>query len=412
MLMKKTFLPSLLVLGMLFSGVACSNFLFPEQTDEPQSPDADEGLITISATLEQHDTKTSLSNNNVLWSEGDKIRIFCSSDTSEDEGVVFTLSSGAGTDEATFSGAAPSGEGPFYAIYPASLPSVFDGTSLSVTLPEVQVYAENSFGNGANYAVSRTDELENLSFKNLCGALRFSFTGNKSIRFINVYTNGEENLNGEATVSYDGDTPSLTFSDGQSGEPFHKITLDCGSSGIALGSAEKFFYLTLPAGALSSGFTVEVVDYEDNGMLRSGTDALIERSSVRPMPVLAYSAQYKAAFLLSDYLAGAFTGTLAANNSFAAPCHFSMTSGQYSYRTVESNRVVRIQDWDAGYALTLTAPGTLNLGNSGISVSASSMGNVSGINSQTGMIVIKSTGKRVWLVSPDTGTGFIIMKEG
>ena len=409
--MKKTFLPSFLILGILFSGVACSNIFIPEQDDDPQGLEEDSGLITISATLEQHDTKSSLSNNNVLWSEGDEIRVFCSSDTSEDEGVVFTLSSGAGTTDATFSGVAPSGEGPFYAVYPASLPSVFDGTSLSVTLPEVQAYAENSFGNGANYAVSRTDELENLSFKNLCGALFFSFTGNKTIRFINVYTNGPENLNGKALVSYDGEAPSLTFLDGQSGEPFQKLSLDCGVSGSALGSATKAFYLTLPAGALSSGFTVEVLDDEDNGMIRSGTDAQIERSSVRPMPALAYSPQYKADFLLSDYLAAAFTGTLAANGTFAAPCHFSTTSGQYSYRTVEANRVVRIQDWDAGYALTLTAPGTLNLGNSGISVSASSIGDVSGINSQSGVKVIKSTGKRVWLVSPDTGTGFIILKE-
>lgn len=410
--MKKSIIPYLLALGTLFSGVACSDFFITEETVDDPAVVQESGLITITASLEPS-TKTSLSQlggpNRVTWSAGDKIKIF---NSQTPNGKVFILKEGGeGQLSAPFQGEPLNGGGPFYAVYPADAAVSLSGSTVNVTIPAVQSYAEGSFGNGANIAAVKVDYLSDFVFQNLCGVIRFPIKGSKSVQKINVYTNGDELLNGSGTVSFSGNGPSLTFTDGQTDESFRMLTLDCGS-GVALsnGTDGTSFYMVVPAGTLSDGFTIEIIDTEEKGMLASkGSEAdFIQRSRIRPMAPLAYSQVYKADFLLSEYLAAAFTG-VKTSGTLSAPCFFSKDSGQYSYKTDQTSRIVRIQNWDGGYALTLTAPGTLNVGNSNVTVSATSQG-TTGISSQSGLDVIKEFGKRVWLAN-DSGAGFIILKE-
>ena len=96
----------------------------PSRTPRAEEPVAETvrraGQIVIDASLEQQPaSKTSLNENHrVLWSAGDQIRVF---NASHPEGVVFTLlDESAGTVKGKFSGDAPSGSGPYYAVYPAS----------------------------------------------------------------------------------------------------------------------------------------------------------------------------------------------------------------------------------------------------------------------------------------------------
>ena len=406
MRMKKAFLTLLAAVGLMLSGVSCTGFLYSDQNDGPQVPVEDNGLITISATLEQPDTKSSLDvvNNSVLWDDNDEILVI---DKTTGYSSVFTF---IPESEGDFTGTAPSGNGPYYAIYPATLDVSVSGDDLTVTLPSAQVYAANSFGNGANYAVAVADDLEEIfEFKNLCGAIRLSLTGDKTISSINLYCNDSQ-LNGTAAVTFDGDDPLLTFVPGQTDESYHKVTLGCGD-GQGLSSTQKDFYVILPAGSMSS-FCLEVIDTDGNAMLRHGSGQ-IERSSIRPMGALGYSPQYKSSFLLSDKLAAAvYSNTLADDSSIGEPgYYYTEANGQYSFNTTESSRMLRIQNWTAGYALTLTAPGNLAAGQT-VQIGTEKLGAVTGIESSySDMKVVKNTGKRAWLVNQTSGVGFIFLLE-
>ena len=402
------------VLGLMFTGVACTvEELSPEQNGNEQDPVLSGNVVTISASLEQSATKTAFGDSyTVCWSSDDQIRIF---NASNPEGEVFTLSSGAGSTYAVFSGNALSGDGPFYAVYPASIGSALTADGVSVTVPEIQVYAAGSFGNGYNISASKAAELTEFSFRNVGGVIGFSITGEKSVRYINLYTKGEELLNGSASVSFSGDVPALSWDEAQSGNAPYKITLDCGDSGVGLGSEGKDFYVVLPAGALSTGFTIEVVDTDSNAMVKnaSGSSAQIERSKIRPMPVFDYAPQYKAAFLSSEDLSRAFSGVLADSSPFSPGCFYSEEAGQYAYKNVPDgdspSRYIRIQDWSQGFALGLTAPYDLNAGEK-VSVKVDALG-VTGVSSSdaTEMKVLKKIGNRVWLADPNSGNGFIMM---
>lgn len=412
--MRKQLFPLIVaVLGLIFMGVACTvEELAPEQNGNEQDPVVSGNLVTISASLEQALTKTLLGDSNtVCWSSDDQIRVF---NASNPGGEVFTLISGAGSTSAVFSGNGLSGDGPFYAVYPASAAGTLTEGVVSVTIPADQVYTADSFGNGNNISASKADELTEFTFKNVGGAIRFSITGQKTVKYINLFTKGEEPLNGSAYVSFSGDVPALSWVETQSGDAPYKVSLNCGGTGVGLSPEGTDFYLVLPAGALSDGFTIEVVDSDLNVMVKNvtGESALIERSKIRPMPSFGYTPQYKNSFLSSEEVSGAFNDVLA-DGSFSLGCVYSEETGQYAYKNNPTgdnpSRYLRIQDWDAGFALGLTTPYELNAGDK-VSVKVDAVG-VTGISSSDAveMKVLKKIGNRAWLVDPDSGNGFIMM---
>lgn len=412
--MRKSLFPIIAILGLMFMGAACTvEELAPEQNGDDSGLVNDGRTVTISAKLEQPDTKTAFGESyTVCWSPDDQIRIY---NASTPEGEVFTLASGSGSTSAVFSGNELLGDGPFYAVYPASAGVSLTDAGVSVTVPATQTYADGSFGNGFNISISQADELEDFSFKNVGGVICFSLTGQANVRRINLYTKGDELLNGSASISFSGEDPSLSWASGQSGDAFQMVSLDCGSTGVELDDTDKTpFYMVLPAGALSTGFTIEVIDTDGKAMVKNaaGNSAQIVRSSIRPMPDFPYAAAYKASFLLSTAPAGAFSGILAESVTYT-DCTYSEGSGQYAYKNVATGdsptRYVRIQDWSAGFALGLTAPYDLSAGTR-VSVKVESLG-ATGVSSSdaTEMKVLKKVGNRVWLADTTNDNGFIMM---
>lgn len=368
--------------------------------------------VSFTARFEENETKTSMtSSGKLLWSEGDMIRVFNADNPS---GKVYTLQAGAGTGSGTFSGPALSGSGPYHAVYPASSASSLSGNSLTITLPSVQTYAENSFGPGANPSAGVADKLDEIIFRNICGCLSLTLKGNATISAIRIHTKGEELLHGNATVSnLLAGSPTLNWVSGQEGEALSTMSLDCGS-GVTLTSEGKSFYLIVPAGSFGQGFTLEAVSADGNVFVRNGSagSVTIERSMIRPMPALDYSAQYRAAFLQSSALSAAFTG-ISAGASMSETCTYVPESGQYAYHSVAGtpgSRYFRFQDWEEGFSIGLTTPYALNSGNTA-TVSVEALGDTGGIVSQpdVNMKVVKRLGSRVWLADPATGNGFIMM---
>lgn len=398
--------------GIMLLSLAVSCTQVRENDLMPQTPGGDpepSGTITFTAHFDA-DSRTQFGDDwSVLWSEGDAIQVF---NESHPEGVTFTLVGGEGTPAGMFRGPDP-GAGPFRAVYPAGRTGQGNGTSVPVSFPSTQPYAEGSFGPGANLAAGMADQLDGLRFHNLSGALSLTLTGSGSITGIRVCSYAEEQLSGAATLSgWTEGTPAVSFDAGQAGESFREVYLDCGT-GVALSGDGKPFYLTVPAGTLAGGYRIEVYDADGLAMVKyakAHEDSRVDQGEVVLMPALAYNPAYKAAFLRSEAI-GAFANA-AAQGEMASLCTYVEGVGQYAYLNQEGvSRYLRLEDWDAGYALGFTMPYSLQAGKN-CSVSLQSIG-LNAVPSGTveNMRIIKLSGDRVWMMDPATGRGFILMME-
>ena len=158
-----------------------------------------------------------------------------------------------------------------YAIYPynASNEMSEDG-SMSIILPSVQKYAQNSFGLGANTMVAATENKEDnfLQFKNLCGYVVVKLYGEGTVTSIKLEGNDGEKISGKADVQAAfGTLPSVTMSE----EATTSITLDCGD-GVILGTTAETateFWLCVPPVTFSKGFTVTATNSEGWQMVKS-----------------------------------------------------------------------------------------------------------------------------------------------
>ena len=158
-----------------------------------------------------------------------------------------------------------------YAVYPynASNEMSKDG-SMSVILPSVQKYAQNSFGLGANTMVAATENKEDnfLQFKNLCGYVVVKLYGEGTVTSIKLEGNDGEKISGKADVQAAfGTLPSVTMSE----EATTSITLDCGD-GVILGTTAETateFWFCVPPVTFSKGFTVTATNSDGWQMVKS-----------------------------------------------------------------------------------------------------------------------------------------------
>ena len=402
-----------LLAGVLVMGCARTTELEPGQkTSQPEKTVSVPDSITFTAVLE-NGTRTLLgTDEKVLWSTGDEIRVFNESNPS---GAVFSISGGVGTPTGTFSG--PNiGNGPFQAVYPASVATGSQNGSISISIPSSQSYAAESFGAGANISVGQADQLNNMLFRNVMGVLSLTLTGTATIGSICIQSYVQETLSGTATLSNIAEEagPTLTFGEGQTAESFSRLTLDCGTDGIPLTSTGKTFHLAIPAGALGSGYQIEVYDTDGKVMVRyakASEDNAIVRNYIVSMPELEYAPDYKAAFLQSEAI-GAFSGTSAGSSeNMQSLCTYNENQSQYAYNNTETSRYLRLQDWNSGYALGLTMPYTLNPGKKyNVTLNQADGLNLSTTQPPfTKMRVVKKSEGKVWLQDATSGIGFILM---
>lgn len=408
--MKKRMMIRIAVLGLALTGVSCVESPEPVSGGDPAASEA--GQICFTARMEPGQTRTSLQDHAVLWNDGDRIRVF---NEAHPLGEVFTLTLGAGTAEGTFTGP-EMGTGPYSAVYPAEAGTRLDGSGLHVVLPAVQNYAAGSFGAGANLSVGHAKQLEGMTFRNVCGILALTLTGEKAIRTLRISTMGTEALSGAARVTgLDTEAPALAFDAAASLEASRQLTLSCGSAGVPLSGEGKTFHLVLPAGTLAQGFFLEVVDADGNAMVRHSvaqSSLAIARNGIRPMPSLAYQPRYKDAFLTSDGI-GAYANVSATAGTMASLCRYVEGQSQYAYLNTpgeKGSRYLRIADWDAGFSLAFTMPYDLPSGGIG-RVTIQSLGNT-GVTSGTGveLRIVKQSDDQVWLYDAASGNGFVLMK--
>lgn len=231
--------------------------------------------VIFSATTESPATKTALNKNgegyDVLWQEGDQITIV---DAVSNVGVYKTAST---TTKGAFSyGSGAAATTPDYeAWYPASIYNA--GTP---TLPAKQEYAEGNIKNSPMYAESST---ESLSFKNICGIIRLNISTTMSDKKVrSIALSATQPMSGAiSNAAILANDYIATVSEGAG------ITLDCGESGVAIGTEPTAFHFAVPANSYT-GLKITVLttdgDFQTRN-LKSEASIVVGRSSITEVTI-------------------------------------------------------------------------------------------------------------------------------
>lgn len=250
-------------------------------------------ITSLIASLEScDDTKTELAyddveqNYKVNWQTGDAFTLMSNGGSS----ATFTLTTGAGTTSATFTGSLSSTSNPFFAIYPSSLGASKADGKVNFTLPQSQAGSLSAAG-GVLPAVAYSNEKDpnSLSFKNICGIFRIKLTGSATIGKLELYDLGGAMLWGEAKFTAnstlaDPATWGFSLTNGD-----NKLIVDFSSSPVTLTESPTMFYFVVPAGTLSSGARVVIYDNTDKAIdeFCTAKDLTVARSVVKPMKSIA-----------------------------------------------------------------------------------------------------------------------------
>lgn len=198
-----------LIFSMTLALLSCAKVQSPEPSPEsPAENQEQSGKIEMEfSAISEAGTKTALGELSgelrpITWVKDDEIKIYFNES--------FTTSK-ALSDGATTTFKANVDEAPaYYAVYPSSVESSLTDGSISVTIPARPV-ASKDFGS-VHYAAAIAKD-GNLSFKNLCGFIRFEIR-NPEIRSLIIRGAGEQLLAGKVSVSFDENgnigTPSIS----------------------------------------------------------------------------------------------------------------------------------------------------------------------------------------------------------
>ena len=270
---------------------SCAETFVDEEIARPNNANLPD---LTAAFAEEDNTRTYIEDGKYLrWNEDDRLTIFYGNTLNRQ----YKFNGATGDNSGTFSlvpdGMLGTGNAfdRIYALYPYNADArISDEGIISLTLPAVQNYAENSFGRGANTMLAVTENLEDtfLAFKNACGYLKLKLYNAEgaTIKSIEVKGNSGERLAGTATATIAfGEAPVLAMAD----DATTLVTLNCGE-GVALGTTAETateFWVTLPATTFAEGLTITATDTEGKVFKKSTTkEVVIERNAIQPMAAL------------------------------------------------------------------------------------------------------------------------------
>ena len=178
------------------------------------------------------------------------------------------------------------------AVYPYQQgTSIAEDEVLSVEFPAEQVYAQSSFGRGANTMISVSSD-NMLMFKNVGAYLMFSLYGEDvSVSSITLRGNNNEKLSGKAYVTMPLNGLPSTQVVGDATDASSAITLRC-ESPVALGASESEcteFWFVVPPVTFSRGFTITITQATGGTVEKSTSNAITltrnKLSKMAPMEV-------------------------------------------------------------------------------------------------------------------------------
>lgn len=241
----------------------------PKQTD-----------IVVTASLgESTDARTALTDGKLYWSENDNLSVFLA--LKEGKNQKFILIDGAGTKDASFQGengqiivgGTEAGNYTWsnvaYYPYNENITITKGDTSykLDVTLPTIQNYAQDSYGQDAYpmVAVSENKNDYEFIFKNFMSLVGFNLKGDATITKISLKSENKS-LAGAAIVEATYGGASVEFD--EEGDVSSTVVLDCGDGIIINNDSPTKFVFVIPSGtypAKDLTFTV----YDNQGRSQS-----------------------------------------------------------------------------------------------------------------------------------------------
>ena len=163
----------------------------------------------------------------LTWDADDQITV-----TVGDQSAIFTLTSGAGSGQATFTGTMPADGASFSVQYPVAEPDL-----------SVQTYVENGFGKGLMKMATETN-----------GTIDGGFTLKAQHALLGLQLSGSDAL-GKIVLTNPADSKTYT--------------LDC--SGVTLTDEAALFYIVVPAGEWANGFKVDVYADDNTTIIKTLT---------------------------------------------------------------------------------------------------------------------------------------------
>ena len=243
---------SLIVIAILF--VAC------DSTNDFGTPFTKGQEVTLSAAIgDASNLPNKIPNKNrvtgidnttdiqLVWDEGDRIKVIVGK-----ESAIFTLTSGAGSSDGTFTGIMPADGTNFRVEYPISEPDI-----------STQTYIENGFSNGLMKMVAENGTIDDgFILKAQYALLGLQLTGNQTLGKI-VLTD----LASEATY-----------------------TLNC--EGVVLKANETtMFYIVVPVVGWEAGMLVVVYDKGEKVILRKKKEGKIDFDATEAMVMPSLEAR-------------------------------------------------------------------------------------------------------------------------
>ena len=256
---------NILSLASLYLAVSCN-----EEEQHGQT------VRTIMATIEQSSTRTALDGPDAdgvyktIWSSDDAIAVFSGSNAASE----FKLTSGANTNTAEFEGNAASDN--MVAIYPYSIVKGRTGSTISVTLPEVQEYVNGNIPQGS-YPMAAVSDGAVLPFYNLCSVLRLRMFGELTVKSITFTPNdASTKASGNATVNA-ADKMLTMSSDAEA-----TVKLNC-ANGVKLTGTNTDFLMVVPAQKYTGGFTITINTDQGAVVKAVKSDVTLSRSVLYPI---------------------------------------------------------------------------------------------------------------------------------
>ena len=220
-------------------------------------------------------TKTVLSENglDVLWTAGDAISV-CGAAS------AFTSDLAEGSSaETSFSGEALAAD-VYYAVYPYSAVSSWNGSTAVLELPAEQAPALNTFANGLGicYASTSAEDMA-FRFEHLLGYVKFTIDENSgAVTTVNIATNGNEPLAGSFTVDLSSETPSASASGSMS-----HIVMES-ETPLAPGN----YYIAMLPGTYSQGLTISFLGENGGSDVKSvNTSLTLEAGKIQNIGTVA-----------------------------------------------------------------------------------------------------------------------------
>lgn len=276
----------------------------------------------IAASIEQFDgyTKTYLDALSVFWESNDQIAVF---DHWTAKSCYQINEEAVGSSSGLFDCVSSPEEGAgdpldvcvAYYPYSASVKCEKNEDGIMLTgmvLPEIQTFAKGTVAQNLLPMAVLSDEIEKLTFKNICGIVKIQLLGNGTITSVSIRGNADESLSGAMQILFDKNSIPCAVMD-DSGSTF--VTLDCGTAGVELSDTELTeFLIVLPPTVFSDGFEVVINDSNGNTeTIRTEKKNVLKRSQILSMPVVEYKAGtvfYVSETLKEEYPISAFGGTL------------------------------------------------------------------------------------------------------